>query len=100
MSNNKMKNSAILKEVKNWLEGKTADYDGNEKGVLDDLLSHGCISGMVGGLTFDARHKLVNNIITQQDHTLIEISKLKIKPTDHRLNEGGPWIYKFWKWMI
>jgi hypothetical protein len=49
-----MKNTGINKEFKNWLTDNTADYDGNEKKVLEDLLQNGCVSGMVGKLIYYA----------------------------------------------
>lgn len=46
-----MKNQ-IKKEVMNWVEMKTQDYDGNEKAVFEDLQRNGCISGMVSELIY------------------------------------------------
>jgi len=51
MGKNKMKNSAILKEVKTWVNDKI-DPNYTEKQILEELLQHGCISGMVGGLIY------------------------------------------------
>lgn len=42
-----------LKEyVGNWISEKTKDYDGDRKAVFEDLLQHGCQSGMVGDLIY------------------------------------------------
>jgi len=40
----------LEKHVIEWLNDKVVDYDGNMKAVISDLLSHGCVSGMVGHL--------------------------------------------------
>ena len=42
----------LEKAVQNWLNDKASDYDDNLMGVLNDLLQHGCISGMVGSLVY------------------------------------------------
>jgi len=44
--------TALEKAVCRWLNQKTKEYDGNAESVLNDLLSHGCVSGMVGELIY------------------------------------------------
>jgi hypothetical protein len=38
--------------VKDWINARARDYDGNVKSVLEDLFQGGCASGMVGELVY------------------------------------------------
>ena len=46
-----MKNTGILKDVKEWLDMKVSDGY-TEKQALEELQNHGCVSGIVGHLIY------------------------------------------------
>ena len=77
--------NALERNVQSWINDRAVDYDGDVKGVLEDLFHGGCVSGIVGHLIsyydttrfFKKYKNEINELIKEiQDDTGEPINKL------------------------